>query len=52
MITGDDELRALYMEKNPCTLVLDCTPSISEHGVNTDVVTTTGKGMVHNEGGW
>ncbi len=41
-----------YAFRSPTALLLDNTPMLSEHQVNTERVLTDNRGMKHMEGGW
>lgn len=51
-VPPDEEVRAAFLERNPCSIDVECIPDLSEHEVNTDVVAYRSIGMLHQEGGW
>ena len=49
---SEPTLMKQYVKKNPTTAVLDNTPQLSVHWVNTERVVTANRVMKHIEGGW
>eukprot|EP00736_Rhodelphis_marinus_P001001 Rmarinus@m.8609 len=43
---------AIYIEKNPNSTAVYCTPTMSEHEVNTERFVHASIGIMHKEGGW
>lgn len=52
MVESDPSKLTPYVFRSPTALLLDNTPMLSEHQVNTERVLTDNRGMKHMEGGW
>ena len=52
VLESDAAKLAPYTFRSPTALLLDNTPMLSEHQVNTERVLTDSRGMKHMEGGW
>jgi len=51
-VPPDSSQTELFIQRNPNKITLSNIPMLSQHGVNTDRIPTSSKGMKHSEGGW